>query len=167
MFFLNKNRFSFFFVFLGLTTQIFIRSSVHPFVDERSLGRALRSSQRTHARPPTRRVSHLRFVFALLLRLRKFSLQFVSTIWHKEKSSSHYARALVVEVIFSQEKKKKKKNLFLLLLLPPPSGYIHCCCNVERPSFCAACSRVRRLWLAKFAGSNFGKTDIPIDWIDF
>jgi hypothetical protein len=26
---------------------------------------------------------------------------------------------------------------------------------------------VRRLWLAKFAGSNFGKTDIPIDWIDF
>jgi hypothetical protein len=36
------------------------------------------------ARPPTRRLSDLRFVFALLLRLLKFSLQFVPTIWHKE-----------------------------------------------------------------------------------
>jgi hypothetical protein len=62
------------------SVHVFIRLWMNEVLDERyTLPNA-----RTHARPPTRRVSHLRFVFALLLRLRKFCLQFVLTIWHKE-----------------------------------------------------------------------------------
>ncbi len=81
--FFIKSLFIFLFLF-GVYHQLFIRLFFHPFVDERSLGRALHASRRTHARPPTRRLSDLRFVFALLLRLLRFSLQFVPTIWHKE-----------------------------------------------------------------------------------
>jgi hypothetical protein len=83
----KKNLFINFFYKIAFHFSFSFRSLppvVHPFVDERSLGRALHASRRTHARPPTRRLSDLRFVFALLLRLLRFSLQFVPTIWHKE-----------------------------------------------------------------------------------